>query len=183
MEADVPVVELGTGTGRDAMFLASRGHRLLGVDSANSSVVLATKKAEAEGIDAKFRRLNLDDRHAVLELAGDVAETMPGAHVYARFLIHAVHDQARENIWLLLSSILRAGGKAWLEFRTGKDEGQQHVFGEHFRRYLDTSQVVSEIEAAGLTLVSVEEGYGFAPFRDEDPHCARLVVASAASRP
>ena len=65
--------------------------------------------------------------------------------------MHALHDSARRGLWELAAGSLRAGGRLYPEFRTGKDEGARHVFGEHFRRFLDADTVVDEIEARGGT--------------------------------
>jgi len=68
------------------------------------------------------------------------------------------------------------GGTFYLEFRTGKDAGKQHVFGEHFRLYLDGQQVVDELEGLGAEILHHEEGHGLAVYQEEDPHVARLAV-------
>jgi SAM-dependent methyltransferase len=44
------VLDAGCGTGENALFLAERGHVVLGIDFAASAVAQATRKAEARGL-------------------------------------------------------------------------------------------------------------------------------------
>jgi hypothetical protein len=71
---------------------------------------------------------------------------------------------------------LRTGGRLFLEFRTERDARTEHVFGTHFRRYLDPELVQAEIEANGGRVVHQEAGTGLARFRTEDPHVCRIVA-------
>jgi hypothetical protein len=96
--------------------------------------------------------------------------------VYARFLVHALEDPGRLNLWRFAETALATGGKLYLEFRTGEDENQPHVFGEHFRRYLAPDVVVGEVAERGGRIEHREEGHGLAVYKDEDPHVCRLAV-------
>jgi SAM-dependent methyltransferase len=49
------VIDLGCGTGDNALYLASRGHRVLGVDASAKAIGLATRKAATRGSSAEFR--------------------------------------------------------------------------------------------------------------------------------
>lgn len=49
------VLDVGCGTGENAIFLAGRGHRVLGIDSAKLAVKKAKAKAAERRIEASFR--------------------------------------------------------------------------------------------------------------------------------
>lgn len=49
------VLDVGCGTGEHALYLAERGHEVLGIDSAERAVELARAKAVERGSDADFR--------------------------------------------------------------------------------------------------------------------------------
>ena len=49
-----PVLDAGCGTGEHALFLASRGMEVLGVDLAPTAVARAREKARTRGLDADF---------------------------------------------------------------------------------------------------------------------------------
>jgi SAM-dependent methyltransferase len=55
-EGDVvgDVLDVGCGTGENALFLAARGHRVLGVDAVPAAVERARAKAAARGLEVPF---------------------------------------------------------------------------------------------------------------------------------
>ena len=101
-----------------------------------------------------------------------VATSFSPSVLYARFLIHAIEDGARFNLWSFARETLRPG-RAYLEFRTA---GTRHAFGEHYRHFVPAETVASEVEAAGAVVEHVEEGYGLAVYRSEDPRVCRIVA-------
>ncbi len=171
-----PMLDVGTGTARDALWFAGRGRRVLGIDYSNGAVSRAGRTSADNELPAEFETLNLYDTRAILALGARLSRAEESVDVYARFLIHALGDEGRANLFRLSSMALRREGHFFAEFRTAEDLGQPHVFGAHFRRYLDPDEVVAEIEATGGTVVRREEGRGLAPFREENPHVCRLVA-------
>jgi SAM-dependent methyltransferase len=173
-----PILDIGAGTARDSRFLARKGHRVAVVDYSYAALDRARAAAEDEGWTASFHQLNLGDLHAVGEFVSRLDWTA-GWHLYARFLVHALDDTARSHLWSLATVVAQRGGECWLEFRTDRDERTEHVFGEHFRRYLSLAQVREELEGRGLHVLAFEEGRGLAPHGDEDPWIARVRVGGA----
>lgn len=169
------ILEVGSGTGRDAVFLASAGHRVHAVDRSAAGIERLRDHARSAQLDITTGLVNIADLTDVLTLVAD----LPGDatwDLYARFFLHAIDDEARENFWVLARALTRGGGTVWLEFRTDRDADRPHEFRSHYRNYLALSQVVAEIGEAGMQVHHVEEGTGLAPFRDEDPVVARLVL-------
>lgn len=132
--------------------------------------------ADEEGLPARFKTLNLYDARQVLGIGGELAHRDEAPVLYGRFLIHALQDAGRKNLWRIARMALRRGGRFYLEFRTGLDADAEHEFGEHFRRYLEPDAVVAEIEEAGGRVEYCEAGHGFAVYKHEDPHVCRLVA-------
>jgi len=168
------LVDMGTGTGRDALWFAANDFDVTGFDYSPASIALASRRAEQQQVPARFEEVDLYDDEAVRAAAGRCAGYGPTT-IYARFLVHAIEDAGRANLFGFARTAA-AGGLFYLEFRTGKDAGKQHVFGEHFRLYLDGQQVVDELEALGAEVLHHEEGHGLAVYQEEDPHVARLAV-------
>ena len=168
------IVDLGTGTGRDALWFAREGRPVLGIDF--SGVSRVRKVSHAENLPASFEVLNLYDTRAVLALGARLSREEEPVDLYARFTLHALADHGRTNVWRLASMALRHGGRFFAEFRTLQDQGRPHFFGPHMRRFLEPDEVVAEIEAAGGHVVHLEQGRGLAPFHDEDPHVCRVVA-------
>ncbi|MGY1700669.1 methyltransferase domain-containing protein [Geodermatophilus sp. SYSU D00766] len=173
LPAGAAVLDVGTGTARDARFFARSGRTVHAVDYSAAAVERGRALAAAEGWDAGFEVVNLADLHQVGGLAAGL-DPSAGWHLYARFLVHAIDDEARANLWFLASAVARRGGECWFEFRTNRDEQAEHVFGEHFRRYLDPAQVVIEAKERDLQVLDAVEGRGLAVYGDEDPWVARL---------
>ena len=173
------VVELGCGTARDALWFANEGYQVRGYDYSASAVDIARAAALARQVDVCFDVLDLYDSEAVAAAAAECAELGRKRAVYARFLLHALEPEGQRNVFDFARDVLRDGGRFHCEFRTGKDRGERHVFGEHFRSYPEPEAVVTALEAAGAAIVHHEEGHGMAVYKDEDPHVCRLVAAWA----
>jgi hypothetical protein len=180
LDGEPPVLDIGTGTCRDARFLSRKGHRVAAVDYSGAALERGRALAEHEGWEATFHQLNLGDLHAVGEFVAGL-DWSAGWHLYARFLVHAIDDQARANLWTLAGVVASHGGECWFEFRTDRDEQEGHVFGEHFRRYLAPEQVRSELTERGLQVRDLVEGRGLAPHGSEDPWVARMRVGRPGS--
>jgi hypothetical protein len=176
LASEQTIVECGFGNARDSFWFAHHGHAVRGYDFANSAVAAAQGAADAEpSMDARFQVLDLSDAAAVAAVAADL-EALPGrAAVYGRFLIHALESDGRHNLIELARGL---SGELYVEFRTGKDAGQKHLFGDdHYRTYLDPQTVVSEIEERGGEVMVLEQGHGMAVYKSEDPHVARIVAS------
>lgn len=111
----VRVVELGAGTGQDALRIAERGFRVLGLDYARQSLRAPARRARRDGLPADFDHLNLYDLRDVLSRGALVARGRAPRAVYARNLIEALEPDGIENLWRFVSMTLRGGGTAYLE--------------------------------------------------------------------
>ena len=179
-EADEPrplVVDVGCGNGRDTRHFAELGYDVLGLDYAHAGLAAARELLGDEGEGATLRALDLNDLRAALVQGAELDQTGGPLVLYARFVVHAVDDDARDNVWRLAATALRRGGRAYLEFRTHRDALTEHVFEEqHYRRFLEPDEIEAELKRHGGAVVHREEGRGLAPFRSEDPDICRMVV-------
>lgn len=167
------LVDIGSGTGRDSLWLSEQGIDVVGCDYSQAGVQYATDRARERGCAATFRRLNLYDLRQMLTAGALMARESADA-VYARFLVHALEDEGRQNLWRLSRSALsRTHGRLYLEFRT---EATEHEFGEHFRQFVRPEVVCSELEAYGFELEHCEEGHGLAVHHNEDPRVCRIIA-------
>jgi SAM-dependent methyltransferase len=173
-EVPGPLVDVGTGTGRDAIWFARQGFSTVGLDYAESAVRLAAALADEERVDARFTRLNLYHPDEVETLGAKLAADVAPRVVYARFFVHALEDDGRQNLWRLTRDLLRDGGRAYFEFRVGKTK---HEFGEHYRHFVAPEVVREEIEAHGGQVQHCEVGTGLAVYKHEDPPVCRLVAS------
>ena len=166
------LLDVGCGNGRDALWFARAGYDVTGLDYAASAVELTSGTAAAHGLAARFLQVNLYDADEVTAIASALGDPAPTL-VYARFLVHALEDDGRANLWRLTSEVLRDGGVLYVESRVAETE---HVFGDHYRHYVPTETIVTELEAAGADVEHCEESNGLAVYKEEDPRVCRVVA-------
>ena len=77
LEPGTRVIEVGSGTGQDAAYVAGRGFEVRGFDYARTSLRPARKAAKRLGVPAKFQPLNLYDLRDVLTRAALLCRRVP----------------------------------------------------------------------------------------------------------
>jgi SAM-dependent methyltransferase len=96
------VIDLGCGTGENALYLASRGLTVVGVDAAPTAIARAEEKARLRGIEAAFLvadALALEALERSFDMGIDCG------------LFHTFSDADRVRFERSLQRILRAGGR------------------------------------------------------------------------
>lgn len=176
LPAGQQIVDVGAGNGRDSVWLAEQGHTVLAHDRDINARRKTRRLATKRGVTVTTEQLNLNELGSVLVSGARMAHGAEVHHVYARFLLDALHDRARPNFWRWAQMVQRRGGLTFLEFRTDRSAGEPTAFAEHARQFLAPADVVAEIEERGGVVVGREEGRDLAPFQSENPHVCRLVV-------
>lgn len=170
------VLDVGTGTGRDAAWFAANGHRVTALDFSWPGLLRAQALCARRGVTVGRRLLNLEDLRLVLVTGAAVAQR-PGAHqVYARGLLDAIAPRGRDNFWRFASMAQRRGGETFLEFRTPRSRGEPTHFGAHRRTFLRPAEVVRQIESHHGHVVHLETGRDLAPLGEENPHICRIIA-------
>jgi hypothetical protein len=170
------LLDVGTGTGRDAVYFAAHGHRVVAYDFTMRGLRRTDRLRQRRGVSFPMRSLNLEDLRMVLVAGARLAHRPGVRQVYARGLLDTLRDSGRHNFWRFASMVQRRGGDTFVEFRTPVSRDEPKFFGGHLRTYLDPETVVREIEERGGHVVHRETGRGLAPLGHEDPHICRLVV-------
>lgn len=101
------VIDLGCGTGENAIMFASRGNRVLGVDAAPLAIEKARRKAKMRGSNAEFLvadALNLESLGRVFDVAVDCG------------LFHTFSDEDRQGFTRSLRNVLKPDGHYMLCF-------------------------------------------------------------------
>ncbi len=169
------IVDVGCGTGRDSLFFASQGVKVIGVDASAAAVDLCRKKALMSGFsNAEFVCSDITDP-ALLPKLKQMAGT--SACVYARFFLHAITEEAEASFFSLAAGVSDQITVA-VEFRTDRDAQQTKVTPQHYRRFISPSSLVSRAAAQGFSPVYFTEGFGFAKYKSDDAHVARVVLTT-----
>lgn len=95
------VLDVGCGTGENAIFLTSRGHEVVGVDMSGIALARARAKAEQRDIHPNYTQ-------ADVFMLGDLGG--PFDTVLDCGFFHALTDEGRENYLDIVGQNLRTGG-------------------------------------------------------------------------
>lgn len=99
------IIDLGCGTGENAIMFASGGGRVLGIDSAPLAIKKAKLKAKERGSTAEFKVADALDL-ALLRRTFDVATDCG--------LFHTFSDGERRTFTRSLGTVLRPGGRYFM---------------------------------------------------------------------
>lgn len=160
------LVDLGCGTGTDALWFAGSGRQTLGVDFVQGAVRKAAAAATERDVPAEFECLNLYDLRAVLALGSRLAHGEP-VTLYAQQLLCDLRGRAREDFWRVADMALRRGGRLLLEVHTAP----AHLGADVHCPGITQAEVVASARARGARVLESE------PARADDgsPLC-RMVV-------
>jgi cyclopropane fatty-acyl-phospholipid synthase-like methyltransferase len=110
------VLDAGCGTGENALFLASRGQKVTGIDFLAEPITLAKQKAAERGLTATFLVMDallLKELPEVFDSAIDSG------------LFHVFSDDDRRRYVEGLASVLRPGGRLFLLCFSDAEPGDQ----------------------------------------------------------
>ncbi len=136
------VLDVGCGTGENALFLAGRGHTVWGVDSAPSAIDIARKKAEDRGIAVTFLVHDTLDLHGI----GRTFDT-----VIDSGLFHTLSDLERPRFVQSIAEALKPGGTYFMLAFSDLEPagyGPRRVTREEIRAAFSEGWRINEIRAA-----------------------------------
>lgn len=172
LEGPSRIIEFGCGAGRDAIFFASHGHDVTGVDGSQAAVESCAALAAELGEKAEFVSASIDDPHLAERLRAEAERTV----VYARFFVHAITDAEETAFLALASSLLSPGDRLAVEYRTVRDVSGAKVTSTHYRRFVDPSAFNANAVLQGFEVAYAVEGFGFAKYRQDDAYVARALL-------
>jgi SAM-dependent methyltransferase len=110
------ILDAGCGTGENALFFASRGHKVTGIDFLAEPIIRARQKAAERGLTATFLLMDalaLKDLPEVFDSAIDSG------------LFHVFNDEDRRRYVEGLALVLKRGGKLFLLCFSDEEPGTQ----------------------------------------------------------
>ena len=145
------IVEFGCGNGRDSLFFARQGFKVTGVDASEAAISGCTEQAAKQSVPARFlaATLGVDDIPAMV-WGGSMPNDLRGTVLYARFFLHAVPESAEDAFFVIAGSLAQRGAAVAVEFRTDRDEKQEKVTPQHYRRFINPLAFHTKSVVAGL---------------------------------
>ena len=166
------IFELGCGNGRDALFFLREGHDITACDLSEVAIKSLQRKGSGCFFIGDFTRLEQRQNTELFDV------------VYSRFSLHAVDKEAASRTLRWAYKILLPKGFFFIEVRStkdklygqGKEVGKNEFITDHYRRFIDRSEIISELRAIGFNIIEEIEGEGLAPHPGEDPFVIRIAA-------
>jgi len=175
------VLDVGCGNGRDALFLAGLGYRVVGVDASPEAVALCEQRRDAlpEPVAARASFVAGGVTAGGPEAALAHVDPDHRVAVYARFFLHAVAEDGEEALLRFAQGLGTRLALLAVEFRTHRDALQPKATPEHFRRFIEPPTFLARAARHGLVARYHVEGFGMAKHRTDDAHVARVLLVPA----
>ena len=180
------VVDLGCGNGRDSVFFAELGHRVVGLDFSGKAINDNQERAQQKKADdVEFKQVDIGAPNALVDVLTRIEDgamqerDARGARIviYARFFFHAISEDEERLVLAALSQCLRSGAMCFFEFRTEKDAQGNKRFGSHYRRFINIDRFVEKAIVGGTFECFYRvEGQGMAKYFEEDPIVGRVFL-------
>ncbi len=174
--------ELGCGNGRDALFFADQGLRVVACDRSAVAIQKLSDRPDLVRFQHRPRFVTAD----FAELARVYDHTHePLDVVYSRFTLHAVPVEIQSAALAWSALHLREEGKLLIEVRSvkgslyGKGEPAErdaYIHDGHYRRFLRIEELSAEVAGLGLEIVDATESAGVAVYKDDDPVVIRMTA-------
>lgn len=108
VDATLPLLDLGCGSGIQTKYLAGHFSRVIGVDVSESAVTLAAQQNEAPNVS--YRQLDVFDAAGVRRLHEELGDV----NIYMRTLLHLVPAERRPAFAAAIATLLGRRGTLYL---------------------------------------------------------------------
>lgn len=138
LSADAHILDLGCGSGRDALYFLQQGYKVTAVDGSKRLAALASVALGQQVLVQNFTTLNLPKKyHAVWASAS---------------LLH-LHKAQLPSVLASIKSCLVEGGIFYLSLKTKKDIDEGIDSKGRFFAYYDLDEIITMLAGIGFTKV------------------------------
>jgi cyclopropane fatty-acyl-phospholipid synthase-like methyltransferase len=151
------VLDIGCGTGENALYLASRGHEVWGIDFVPVAIERATEKARQRGLNAHF----VEGSALELNKLGRTFDTVVDSGLF-----HTFSDEDRAVFVQQLAQVIRPGGQYHVLCFSEKEpgeEGPRRVTQQEIRNAFRDGWEVRAIQESKFEIAIYTGGPKFSP--------------------
>tara|TARA_B100000686_G_C16651577_1_gene895860 strand:- start:239 stop:736 length:498 start_codon:yes stop_codon:yes gene_type:complete len=161
------------------MFFSTQFRHVCAVDGSDIAIATCMADSDEQGIsNIDFINAQIDDPDLSNKIENRLSEICDDApiYIYSRFFLHSINEQDEDHLVQLIGKLMEnRRGKVFMEFRTKEDERLSKYTGTHYRRYVDSKNLIKKFSRLGYEVNYHVEGIGFAKYKIDDAHVARLV--------
>ena len=178
IEKNYNIVELGSGNGRDAIFLAHYKHNVIAIDQSIAAI--------------DIEKLSLDEEvaqylhpKALDFVQEDYIQYEKIDVFYSRFTIHSITEEDELSLLPKVYNTLNSGGLFCVEVRTTKDPlyGVGKACGKntfitdgHKRRFIDSREFRERVSVLGFKELHFIEEDNLSIYKDDNPVLMRIIL-------
>ncbi|GGE81774.1 class I SAM-dependent methyltransferase [Priestia taiwanensis] len=183
IDKDTLIIDIGCGTGQDIRSFYREGFCVTGIDRSleviNSNNNVIKQAGYRDSID--FKQVDISSESELSKFIQEKLEEARGRKkkllVYSRFFLHSINQQTEEVLLKTLAKQLDNGDLFAAEFRTIEDANKEKVYNNHYRRFVDSEQLVKNLEEVyRFEVLEYTKGTGFSIYKGEDPYLARIIA-------
>jgi len=171
------IVELGSGNGRDAIYFAHHGHKVVAIDQSTSAIDIERENIHNE-VNSNLTPVAEDFVKYDFDLNGSIDV------FYSRFTLHAINKKDEDIILPRVYNNLTKGGLFCIEVRTtkdplcgvGEDCGDNAYRTDHYRRFIDSQEFLKRILSFGFNLLFFTEEDNLSVYKNDNPVLMRIIL-------
>jgi len=169
------IVELGCGSGEDAIFFSQKGHIVYACDKAKE----AFQNKDINNIN--FSNTDISDLNELSNFINNSLSSNSKTYqeknvIYMRFFLNHVSEKSESIILKKISYLIPKGTTLALEFRTTKDVTKKYKLRRRFIRLISMQKMLKDLQNYRYKIDYSEENIGLSNIENEDPYIGRIVA-------
>jgi len=169
------IVEIAAGNGRDTLFFANNGMKVLATDNSLHSLELLEERV------SQHRNIEVSFRDATEKMRDITRRPNESLAFYARFFIHTLTQNELEMFFISVTDAMSTNDKLLLEYRNEEDATKSKVTDAHFRSFYAAEKVSLLATNNNLKLMYEVSGTGLAKWKSDDASVTRQIFSYVGS--
>ena len=179
IKKDSWLLELGCGNGRDAVYFASNGINVLGLDLCRQEISYLNRNYKNKKLNSSSNKLRFkcaDFTRYKSRKKYDV--------IYSRFTIHSISEEQELDTIENSYRNLKDGGIFLIEVRSMKDDmyvrseklSRNEGITDHYRRFIDLDVISNNLRQNKFDILFSIEAKDLAKYKGENPFIIRIAA-------